>query len=67
MTKPKGKKRVVKAWAVCFVLNKQCLEDGSTVFRKYKTAKEHIRKVHDRDGGFTEDHHIVPVTITYHV
>jgi hypothetical protein len=63
-TKAKTKKEI-KAWAVCFALNKRCMTGELCAFNRRKNAKEHIIKLHKEIGGLEDDHHIVPCTITY--
>ncbi len=55
----------VKAYAVCFYLNSQCMTGDLSFFTCRKDAKEYITDLHKKTGGFEEDHHIVPCVITY--
>lgn len=66
-TKKKTTHKKVKAWAVCFALNEQCLQGDIVIFSKQKNAKEYIVDLHKKIGGFEDDHHLVPITITYEV
>ena len=53
----------VKAWAVCFALNKKCMQGDIRTFTKRTDAKEYITELHKQIGGFEDDHHIVPCEI----
>ena len=53
----------IKAYAVCFGLNKKCLQGEIHSFSKRREAKAYIKELHKEIGGFEEDHHIVPVII----
>lgn len=65
MTSEQKKRKEVKKYAVCFLLNKTCMEGDVRVFAKRADAKKYIVDLHNRIGGFEEDHHIV--RITYHL
>ena len=54
----------IKAWAVCFALNKKCLENDIPTFTSKAKAKKYIKELHQSIGGFEEDHHIIKVLIT---
>ena len=58
-----SKIKAVKGWAVCFALNKKCLTGDFCAFNRRKNAKTYIKKLHEKIGGFEEDHHLVPCTI----
>lgn len=62
--KPKIGEKKIKAWAVCFALNRKCLDDDIRTFRTRAKAKEFIHELHCEAGGFEDDHHIIPVLIT---
>lgn len=65
MTKQKQKGiKPIKAWAVCFALNKTCLDGDIRTFESGFRAKRYIKELHKKIGGFEDDHHIVPVIIT---
>ncbi len=55
----------IKAWAICFALNKKCMGAGTILFPTKKEAKVYRAELHNHIGGFEEDHHIIPCTITY--
>lgn len=57
--------RGMKAWAVCFALNKRCMHGNICTFNKLKEAKKYIVELHKKIGGFEDDHHIVPCEIIY--
>jgi len=57
-------RKSVIAWAVCFVLNKKCLSDDIPTFETRAKAKQYIKELHKKIGGFEEDHHILKVRIT---
>lgn len=61
----RGGKKVIKAWAVCFALNKRCMQGDICAFNKRKEAKKYITELHKKIGGFEDDHHLVPCEITY--
>ena len=54
----------IKAWAVCFALNKKCLSGDIPTFQTRAKAKQYIKELHKKIGGFEEDHHIIKVLIT---
>lgn len=54
----------VKAWAVCFGLNKKCLMGDIPTFKSRAGAKRYIKELHQKIGGFEDDHHIIKVLIT---
>lgn len=62
--KKKIQKEVVK-WAVCFGLNKKCMQGEIPTFPSKKEAKTYIKELHNKIGGFEEDHHIIKVSIHY--
>ena len=64
MTTPKLSK-VRKVWAVCFALNRKCMQGNIHTFNSRAEANTYIKELHKKIGGFEEDHHIVPCTITY--
>ena len=57
------KKQIIK-WAVCFALNKKCLSGHVNLFDKKSEAKQYNKELHQKIGGFEEDHHIIKVLIT---
>ena len=58
------KKKGIIKWAVCFGLNKKCLEDDIPTFKTRAGAKKYIKELHKEIGGFEEDHHIIKVLIS---
>ena len=56
--------RKVKAWAVCFALNKKCLSGDIPTFTNKVKAQTYIEELHQKIGGFEGDHHIIKVLIT---
>lgn len=63
----KYKSKKMKAWAVCFRLNKKCMSGSIVAFNKKKNAKGYITDLHERIRGFEADHHIIPCEINYKV
>lgn len=61
------KNKTIKAYAVCFSLNKKCMQGNITVFSKRKEAKQYITESHKKIGGFEDDHHIVSIRMNYQV
>lgn len=59
------KQKAVKAWAVCFALSKRCMGGDLAFFTKKSYARQYIKILHKEIGGFEDDHHLVPVTISY--
>lgn len=59
----KKKSEQIKAYAVCFSLNKKCLSGDIPTFKTRYGAKKYIKDLHKEIGGFEEDHHIVKVII----
>ena len=57
------RKGIVK-YAVCFYLNKKCLSGHIEAFDKRSEAKTYIKELHQKIGGFEDDHHIIKVLIT---
>ena len=53
----------VKAYAVCFKFNKKCMTGEIVAFNLRKNAKKYIKELHEKIGGFEEDHHIIPCII----
>ena len=60
--KPIGKKGI-KKFAVCFKFNKKCLEGEVNTFSTRKEAKTYIKELHQKIGGFEDDHHIIKITM----
>lgn len=58
------KSKKIRAYAVCFALNKKCLEGDLRIFTKRRDARSYIVDLHEKIGGFEDDHHIVPIEIT---
>ncbi len=63
MSKQK-KQKGIKKWAVCYQFHKTCLEGDIATFKTRAGAKKYIKELHQKIGGFEQDHHIIRVTIT---
>jgi hypothetical protein len=63
-TTKSNKKVGVKAWAVCFALNEECLFGDIPTFQTRKKAEDYVHQLHREVGGFEDDHHIIRVLIT---
>jgi len=55
------KTKPIKAWAVCFALSKKCLSGDIPTFTSKAKARKYIKELHQKIGGFEEDHHPVSV------
>ena len=66
LTKQKEKKvKPIVVWAVCFALNRKCLSGDIPTFQTRAKAKQYIKELHQKIGGFEDDHHIVKVSVTH--
>ena len=54
-----------KAWAICFKYNKKCMQGETPTFPTKKEAKIYNKELHQKIGGFEDDHHFVKCFITY--
>ena len=50
----KQKKQII-AYAVCFALNKKCLSGDIPTFQTRAKAKQYIKELHQKIGGFEDN------------